>query len=145
MKGKKWTAFTAALQRAGYADADIALEAMNGFPLAGWLPATSVFPTMVKPPEMHVNELATLTSSYAARALASVKTPDDVELSRELWDITMEEVDAGFLEGPFKATDLPEGAVVSPRFAIRQTTSPAQESMALSGWRTSCKLKVLTR
>ena len=108
MKGKKWTAFNAALRRAGYADAGIALEAMNGFPLAGWLPATSVFPTLVKPPEMHVNELAILTSSYAARALASVRTPDDVELSRELWDITMEEVEAGFL-------------VVSPRFAIRQS------------------------
>ena len=74
MKGKKWTAFNAALLRVGYADASIALEAMNGFPLAGWLPTTSVFPTLVKPPEMHVNELATLTSSYAARALASVKT-----------------------------------------------------------------------
>ena len=85
MKGKKWTAFNAALQRAGYADAGIALEAMNGLPLAGWLPATSVFPTLVKPPEMHVKELTILTSSYAARALASVRTPDDVELSREFW------------------------------------------------------------
>ena len=121
MRGKKWTAFNAALLRVGYADASIALEAMNGFPLAGWLPATSVFPTLVKPPEMHVNELATLTSSYAARALASVRTPEDVELSRELWDITMEEVEAGFLEGPFKSSDLPDGAVVSPRFAIRQS------------------------
>ena len=50
MRGKKWTAFNAALLRVGYADASIALEAMNGFPLAGWLPATSVFPTSVKPP-----------------------------------------------------------------------------------------------
>ena len=121
MRGKKWTAFNAALLRVGYADASVALEAMNGFPLAGWLPSTSVFPTLVKPPEMHVNELATLASSYAARALASVKTPEDVELSRELWDITMDEVEAGFLEGPFKASDLPDGAVVSPRFAIRQS------------------------
>ena len=96
MRGKKWTAFNAALLRVGYADASIALEAMNGFPLAGWLPSTSVFPTMVKPPEMHVNELATLANSYAARALASVKKPEDVELSRELWDITMDEVEAGF-------------------------------------------------
>ena len=121
MKGKKWTAFNAALLRVGYADASIALEAMSGFPLAGWLPSTSVFPTLVKPPEMHVNELATLAGSYAARAFASVKAPDDVELSRELWDITMDEVEAGFLEGPFEASDLPDGAVVSPRFAIRQS------------------------
>ena len=51
--------------------------------------------------------------------------------------ITMEEVEAGFLEGPFKSSDLPEGAVVSPRFAIRQSnkTRPIDNftSLGLNG------------
>ena len=53
----------------------------------------------MKPPEIHVDELALLTSSYTAGALTSVRTPDDVELSREFWDIALEEVAVPF---PFK-------------------------------------------
>ena len=53
----------------------------------------------MKPPETHVNELALLTSSCTAGALTSVGTPDDVELSRALWDIALEDMAVLF---PFK-------------------------------------------
>ena len=84
-----------------YQDVSIALEAMSGFPLAGWLPSSAVFPTVVKPPEVHSDELAMLANSYTARTQASVRSPEDLALSHELWDITMEEVEASFLDGPF--------------------------------------------
>ena len=35
---------------------------------------------------------ALLASSYTAGALTSVRTPDNVELSREVWDIALEDV-----------------------------------------------------
>ena len=60
--------------------------------------AEPAFPVLVKPPEMHVDELNVLANAYTAN-MASVRSPEDAELAHELWAITMEEVEAGFLDG----------------------------------------------
>ena len=50
MRGKKWTAFNAALLRVGYADASIALEAHEWFP-AGWVVTSNLsFPDLGEAP-----------------------------------------------------------------------------------------------
>ena len=55
---------------------------------------------------------------------------DDPEMARLLWDSTIQEVEAGFLEGPFSSLhDLRlhvgyDDLVVSRRFAIVQSGNP---------------------
>ena len=120
LKGKRFATLHAALQKVGYEDADVALEANQGFPLAGWMKRSQVFASCIRPPEMHVETLVAMTASYNARTLASVKASGDPEMDREVWASTLAEVEGGSLEGPFETCDLPSGHLVSPRFGLRQ-------------------------
>ena len=120
LKGKRFATLHAALQQVAYEDADVALEANQGFPLAGWMKRSQVFASCIRPPEMHVETLVAMTASYNARTIASVKASGDHEMDREVWASTLAEVDGGSLEGPFETCDLPSGHLVSPRFGLRQ-------------------------
>jgi len=120
LKGKRFATLHAALQKVAYEDADVALEANQGFPLAGWMKRSQVFASCIRPPEMHVETLVAMTASYNARTIASVKASGDHEMDREVWASTLAEVDGGSLEGPFETCDLPSGHLVSPRFGLRQ-------------------------
>ena len=44
----------------------------------------------------------------------------DGDMDQALYDLTMEEVERGWLEGPIAFDDLPEEATVSRRFGVRQ-------------------------
>lgn len=53
--------------------------------------------------------------SFSKRALAAVKSSGDEDLDRQLWAGR-----AWFREGPVPIDQLPQGALVSPRFGLRQ-------------------------
>ena len=120
LKGKRFATLHAALKKVDYEDAEVALEANQGFPLAGWMKRSQVFASCIRPPEMHVETLVAMTASYNARTLASVKASGDQEMDREVWASTLAEVEGGSLEGPYEASELPPGHLVSPRFGLRQ-------------------------
>ena len=120
MKSKKLLLFKRLLERLRYADAKIADEMMADFPLNGYLNESGVFPPRVKLPEIHPDAFEGMIPSFSSRTLAVVKSSGDAELDRQLWAATCEEVELGFVKGPFPASELPEGALVSPRFGLRQ-------------------------
>ena len=120
MRNKKLVLFKHLLERGHYHDAKIADEMKTGFPLNGWLPESGVFPPRLKLPEIHPDAFNEMIPAFSSRTLAAVKSSGDAELDQQLWDATCEEVQLGFVKGPFPAGSLPAGALVSPRFGLKQ-------------------------
>ena len=108
------------LKRSQYPDEQIAMEMASGFPLYGWLTASSVFPKKVRPPTLHESVLKAMAPSITARTMATIKESADPEVDQKLWDATLKEVEEGFLQGPFLPGELGAGAIVSPRFGVTQ-------------------------
>ena len=103
-----------------YPDAKVAYEMAEGFPLFGWLPASNVFPSMLRPPSIHPDCLKNMAASITARTLAVTKPSDSHEDNVGLWEATVAEVEEGFSVGPFEPSALHAGCVVSPRFGLWQ-------------------------
>ena len=81
---------------------------------------SGVFASNLRPPALHVDSFEAMAASFSARTLASIKPSQDSDLDMQVWEATMAEVTGGTLEGPYNASDLPQGHVVSPRFGLRQ-------------------------
>ena len=101
---KRTVLFKHALQSAGYQDAVIADELAARFPLYGWLPESLELPRHPQPPAVDI-------------ALARCQPTDDPAADQTLSDITLAELQQGWLDGPFLA---PDASVLSPRFYVLQ-------------------------
>ena len=99
LRGKRTILFGRLLQDAGYPDSKVAAEMAQGFPLYGWLPMSSVFPKLIRPPSIHTEALQQMSVSFSKRSLALFSS-SNVELDLQLWQATMDEVQAGYLEAP---------------------------------------------
>ena len=88
LKGKRFLVLREALEVAAYEDVSIATEAAAGFPLVGWMPATNVFASKLRPPQMHVAELENMAAAFNGRTLSTVKPSGDAELDDEVWAAT---------------------------------------------------------
>ena len=120
LSGKRVVLFKHLLESMSYPDSKIADEMAAGFPLSGWLPASGVFPTRVRAPELHETFLRKMSRSISARSIAATTGSGSSEADEKLWLATLAEVEEGFLEGPFDCDVLPKGAIVSPRFGLQQ-------------------------
>lgn len=141
LKNKKMILFKRLLEQVGYDDAKIADEMTRGFPLNGWLPESRVFPPRLRLPQIHPESFEAMIPSFSSRTLSAVKGSGDDTLDRELWQATLEEVQLGFMRGPFKPSSLPEGALVSPRFGFKQKNKLRPiDDMSISGVNMSTSL-----
>ena len=52
--------------------------------------------------------------------MSSTRESGDPKLDETLWSLTLEEVQDGFLSGPYEVSDLPPSGIVSPRFGLQQ-------------------------
>ena len=120
LKGKRLCLFKRLLEECEYPDAKIADELTRGFPLCGWLPSSEVFPPKLRPPDIHLDTLAKMSASFSARSVSATKPSGDMELDKLLWQATLDEAASGFLTGPFRVDQLPQGAIASPRFGLMQ-------------------------
>lgn len=141
LKHKKLILFKHLLEDQAYEDAKVADEMMVGFPLNGFMPESGVFPPRLKLPEIHPVVFEKMIPSFSERTLAAVKSSGDDELDRQLWEATCEEVELGFVKGPFPVSQLPSGALVSPRFGLRQKSKLRPiDDLSISGVNMSTSL-----
>ena len=120
LESKRTVLFKQLLDEISYPDAKVAVEMCQGFPLCGWLPASDVFPVRVRAPEFDETFLRSMARSFTARSIAATVSSGDSELDTKLWQATLEEVEEGFLTGPWDASHLCRESVVSPRFGLQQ-------------------------
>ena len=120
LKRKNLLFFANQLKSISYPDSKVAMEMAEGFPLMGWLPASNVFPSMLRPPTIHPDCLKNMSSSISARTLAVTAPGDSHEDTVALWNATLGEVEEGFSIGPFEPSVIGSDCVVSPRFGLWQ-------------------------
>ncbi|CAE7836630.1 unnamed protein product [Symbiodinium sp. CCMP2592] len=121
LKGKRLLVFGEMLVACGYGDSSIASEIGEGFDLTGPIPASGgLFKPVVEPASMTKECLRAAASAVRAGILRATERVCSSELAQEVHDITKEEVDRGWLEGPVPLEQLSETCSLSRRFGVEQ-------------------------
>ena len=129
VKGKRILLYKHLLKHFGCPDLELA-ELMTGTNLVGVATKSPFLETKLVPAST-TPEFALLSSRWQRKKLEAVDIHEsDPELSKVLWETTLQEVDAGFLQGPFhdlqqvKSMLGVKDVVCSRRFAIMQSGKP---------------------
>ena len=104
---KKISLFGEMLSSVGFPSAERLMHRMLvGFPLAGKLEETGVFPALHRPASSSLPELWSSARDAQQTALLTLGPSDDHELDDAVTESTAEEVSKGWLRGPVSAADL---------------------------------------
>ena len=105
-----------------YPDLSVFDEVVNGTDLVGAVPSIPYFDASFKPAKMTVEELGNSAASIRKSLLASIRSSGDSDIDREVYSKTLDELECGWLEGPIDVNLLPDRAIVSRRFGIKQSS-----------------------
>lgn len=123
MKGKRLLLFKEMLVAAEMPKVNDLIHFLTtGFPLAGVLPRTGIFPEADRAAMMSVDDLYVMRDAIRADILASCRSSGDAELDVQLYEATEEEVKKGWLVGPLCAGELDQLGLWIPsrRFPVVQ-------------------------
>ena len=117
LAGKRLALWQEMLTYYEYPDKDLISDIVNGFPLTGWLPDSSVFPKDFKPPNMDVHTLQSLSLGINERVKAKVMATNSSEMLSATWEETEKELREGWMQ-----VDETEGKGASwaMRFGLQQ-------------------------
>ena len=118
LRNKRILLFKEMLEASHYADKAVADDLAQGFDLVGHLDLPAGWSTDFRPAFLSLKDLSQLTQETNHQVIKEVE--DSSQFLEELWQKSLDEVSKGWSEGPFREQDLPQGAVVSKRFAIQQ-------------------------
>ena len=104
----------------GYPDAEVVSELANGTELVGEVPTYGIFEKTFKPAATTVENLCKAAASIKQKQFYSCRSSGDTEIDELVWKKTQEEVELGWASGPIDVSSLPENAIVSRRFGLRQ-------------------------
>ena len=113
------------LYEANFPAADLLVSfILEGFPMFGPFPATSVFPRRSHAASLNVQQLLKTAKWARPALLGSASPPRSDETLDELWRLTLEEREKGECRGPFTAAEMdarhPDGWLAAKRFAVIQ-------------------------
>ena len=97
MAKKRLTLFGEMLAACDYPDRNLIEDLKNGFPLTGWLESSNVFPKNIKRPQYSLQTLVSVSKGLNKLILKQLSMADDDDISRQVWKLTKEEIDAGFV------------------------------------------------
>ena len=118
LKNKRILLFKEMLEAAHYPDKAVADDMASGFNLVGHLELPAGWAPDFRPASISASDLAALSRDGNQQIIRDVASSSS--FTEELWQKSMEEVSKGWSEGPFSFDELPEGAIISKRFAIQQ-------------------------
>eukprot|EP00435_Cladocopium_sp_Y103_P000415 s4522_g1.t1 len=120
LEGKRLKLMEQLLAEAQHEDTDLIKDILNGFDLTGQLPESSVFKKKFRPATLHCSELRKIAATSRQAMLRAVGSSGDPELDQGLMEANLKEVNKGFILGPVSEAELPAGATLTRRFAVRQ-------------------------
>ena len=103
-----------------YPDMGVVDEMIHGTELVGEVPPFGIFEKTFKPADMTVDQLRRSSASSRRAQFFKCRSSGDAEIDTLVFQKTQEEVNLGWASGPWSLDDLPEGAVISRRFGLRQ-------------------------
>jgi hypothetical protein len=123
LKDKNMKLFAEMVEASGSPDVKIAEDVAKGFDLMGPMPSGGIYPN--KPlyatllPEK-VRDMAPLAREATWNA---VRRSRDDAMCQEIYDSALEETSKGWMRGPLSFDELPEKAVLTRRFGVKQSSS----------------------
>ena len=94
----------------------------DGFPIVGQFPETDVLPVGYRAAIYNTTDLMNKAEETRKMVIATCRATDDADLDKELYNITEDEREKGWLVGPYATEDLDctPGWSCSRRFGLRQ-------------------------
>ena len=120
---KNLTVFDEMVKSCGYGDVNIAKDIENGFDLMGHLPSSGVFQKSSSFATLMPEHVRGVSGQTRAAIWNSTRSCVDREIAEAVYATTIEEVNKGWLRGPYGLDDLPLGASLTRRFGIMQSSS----------------------
>eukprot|EP00435_Cladocopium_sp_Y103_P036553 s4088_g9.t1 len=114
--------FKSLLEEYQYADCDVWKELVSGTVLVGSVPAVDLFPAKFKPALKSIGELRKGAAASNAAIINSTRSSGDDFIDQEVLRKTLDELDSNWLRGPVDPGNPPDGAIVSRRFGILQSS-----------------------
>ncbi|CAK9007681.1 Uncharacterized protein SCF082_LOCUS9564 [Durusdinium trenchii] len=116
-----WIAlWKALLVKYDYPDLGVVDELCSGTKLTGPIPPVPMFERVFKPASLTEGELKIGAKAAREAVVHSVKGSGDDFVDFEVYRKTCEERTSGWLRGPYRLDTLPQHAVVSRRFGLKQ-------------------------
>ena len=127
LKGKRTLLLEALAARVGWPDQGVFESLRSGFELVGSLEHTGVFAKDLRPGSDSVGSFVDSFKFLKPALLGKVASSRCGALEREVWDKTLEEVQEGFLSGPFREEEVDSmlGPAWVPvrRFGVEQSSA----------------------
>ena len=101
LKGKRLLLWKQLLLESGYEDAQVVDEVIAGFPLVGPSTVSSAFPLGATPAQQSVRQLQEQSVWRRRSAIGKCGSTGDEDVDMESWRQTLEEVQEGWLSGPY--------------------------------------------
>lgn len=120
LEPKRLLLFKEILEEIGYPDVGVFDELVHGTELVGEVKPFGIFEKAFRPADMTTEQL--MSSSHSSRVLNFHKCSSSGDTEIEVvYSKTLEEVELGWAMGPIGLNDLPQDAVVSRRFGLKQS------------------------
>ena len=123
LRAKNLLLFQELNDAAGSSDVKLAENMAPGFELMGPIPTGGVFPRKFQHATLtptQVRKMADISRQAIWKATMKCR---DVDLAKDVHQITLEERDRGWLKGPYALSELPRSAVLTRRFGVKQSTT----------------------
>ena len=120
LSNKRLQLFKEMLEASEHKDLSLVSDMSEGFKLSGPIPKCDAF--RAKRTSATLTTAALRKSAMTARKgiIHSNKGSGDLELDKATFEATQAELEKGWLYGPLRESDLPDEAVVTRRFGIKQ-------------------------
>ncbi|CAE7233215.1 unnamed protein product [Symbiodinium sp. CCMP2592] len=119
LAGKPMKLFGEMVEAAGHADVNLVRDIHNGFDLLGEIPSSSVLPKKTTVASLSIEDVRIATPANQRAIWEATRTCRDPEITSEVYRLTLEEL-----------ADVPETAIVTRRFGVRQGVTTTATGVA---------------
>ena len=145
LAGKRLLLFKEILEELNYPDKTLVDEICAGFTLSGWQSRSNVFPSSLKRPAQSLESACKVAKGLNRNICKQVASSSDEALSAEVWELTQEELDKGWvwIDDNCKV----ENHLLAKRFGLRQGEKTRLiDDCSIGGFNSTCganeKLKI---
>ena len=117
---KRLLVFREMLAELDYPDLGVFDEIACGTGLAGSVPDSGLFEKVFRPCEITEEQLKSGAEHNRKSIFYSCRGSGDQDVDKVVYEKTIEEVNSGWLRGPFEISSLPSDAIINRRFGLKQ-------------------------
>ena len=120
LASKRLVVFRRLLEEVDHPDIGIVDDIENGFDLVGPIPKSGIYRKRVRAASLTVGDLRSSAKRVRRAIVHSTVGSGDDAIDLGVYQSTLEEMNRGWLHGPYKEEDLPNDCTVTRRFGVRQ-------------------------